>query len=57
MRKDLIVDIKPKHLKVGLKGSEPIIDGELDHKIKPDDSTWLIEDSKRLIITFAKLGE
>ena len=46
MRKDLIVDIKPKHLKVGLKGSEPIIDGELDHKIKPDDSTWLIEDSK-----------
>lgn len=57
MRKDIIVEIKSKHLKVGLKGKEPIIDGELDHKIKPDDSTWLLEDNQRLIITFVKMGE
>lgn len=37
--------IKPKHLKVQIKGQkEPIINGELQEKVKPEDTFWNIED-------------
>ena len=40
--KDLVVEIKKKNLKVGLKGQEPILDGDLCKEIKVDDSTWTL---------------
>lgn len=56
--KDLLVVMKSTKLKVQLKSQpEPIIDGELDSSIKPDDSFWTIEDSTRLILTLAKANE
>jgi hypothetical protein len=43
--KNLLVDIKPKHFKVLIKGqSEPIIQGELCEKVKVEDSLWSVED-------------
>ena len=38
--RDLNVVIAKKKLTVGLKGKEPILDGELCQEIKVDDSTW-----------------
>jgi hypothetical protein len=56
--KDLVIDFQPKKVKVVLKGhAEVLLEGELDNKIKVDDSFWTIEDNKRLILTFAKAGE
>lgn len=43
--KQLVVTIKPKHIKVMLKGKdEPILDGELCEKVKVEDSFWSVED-------------
>lgn len=43
--KDMLVDIKVKHLKVALKAkpSEPIIEGELFERVKPDKCLWQMD--------------
>ncbi|QCD99730.1 protein BOBBER 1-like [Vigna unguiculata] len=50
----VICDIKKNHLKVGLKGQPPIIDGELYESIKPDDCYWSIEDQNTISILLTK---
>lgn len=40
--RDLVVEIKKGSIKVGLKGREPILAGELCKEIKVDDSTWTL---------------
>jgi hypothetical protein len=56
--KQLIVEIKPKHLKVMIKGSDkPLIDGELCEKVKVEDSFYTIEDAQFLNLNFEKAGE
>ncbi|KAE8725362.1 Nuclear migration protein nudC [Hibiscus syriacus] len=47
-------EIKKNHLKVGLKGQPPIIDGELFQAVKPDDCYWSIEDGCALSILLTK---
>lgn len=42
--KDVIVKLQKKHLSVGLKGQEPILDGELCQGIKVEDSVWSFDD-------------
>eukprot|EP00128_Syssomonas_multiformis_P012737 Colp12_sorted_trinity150504_noHs@19958 len=54
--KDCIVDIKQKHLKVGLKGHPAVIDGELFGKVKVEDTFWTIEDKKNIVITLQKIN-
>ncbi|KAK1925697.1 HSP20-like chaperone [Papiliotrema laurentii] len=41
--KDCIVDIQRRKLKVQVKGSEPILEGELFEDIAKDDSSWTID--------------
>ena len=53
----LDVKIQPKSLRVGLKGQEPMVQGELCEKVKVEDSFWSIEDRKYLNITFQKAYE
>lgn len=56
--KQLDIKISAKHLFVKLKSSNtPIIDGELQEKVKIDDSFWSIEDKKFINITFEKAYE
>mmetsp|Transcript_7307 Transcript_7307/g.11461 ORF Transcript_7307/g.11461 Transcript_7307/m.11461 type:complete len:168 (-) Transcript_7307:130-633(-) len=56
--KMLQVKIEPKRLFVKLKADDkPLIDGELQEKIKVDDSYWSIEDKKYINITFEKAYE
>ncbi|PSR87401.1 HSP20-like chaperone [Coniella lustricola] len=40
--KDLAVDIKKQKLVAGVKGKDPVINGDLPHAIKVDDSTWTL---------------
>ncbi|KAG4172075.1 hypothetical protein ERO13_A12G250300v2 [Gossypium hirsutum] len=47
-------EIKKNHLKVGLKGQPPIIDGELFQAVKPDDCYWSIEDNRSISILLTK---
>ncbi|KAJ6782389.1 hypothetical protein PWT90_08023 [Aphanocladium album] len=40
--RDLVVDIKKLKLTAGIKGQDPIINGDLPHAILVDDSTWTL---------------
>ncbi|KAI6183385.1 CS domain-containing protein [Aphelenchoides bicaudatus] len=55
--RDVVVEFKKKHLKVGVRGKEPIIDGELSEEIKLDASTWTLEKSKDVNITLQKVKD
>lgn len=55
--KDLSVIIQKKKLSVGLKGQDPILDGELCKEIKVDDSSWTLQDKKSVLITLEKLNK
>ncbi|XP_074281671.1 protein BOBBER 1-like [Silene latifolia] len=50
----IVCEIKKNHLKVGLKGQAPIIDGELYKPVKPDDCFWSLEDQKAVSILLTK---
>ncbi|KAF8337483.1 putative nudC protein [Cantharellus anzutake] len=54
--KDLDVKITKTTLKVGLKGEEPIIEGQLCKEIKVEDSTWTIEDQSRVLVHLEKVN-
>ncbi|KAL9432848.1 hypothetical protein AB3S75_027796 [Citrus x aurantiifolia] len=53
----VLCEIKKNHLKVGLKGQPPIIDGELHMAVKPDDCYWSIEDQKTVSILLTKQNQ
>ncbi|XP_044473295.1 protein BOBBER 1-like [Mangifera indica] len=55
--RSVVCDIKKNHLKVGLKGQPPIIDGELSQNIKPDDCYWSIEDQNSISILLTKQNQ
>ncbi|XP_077212566.1 protein BOBBER 1-like [Tasmannia lanceolata] len=50
-------EIKKSHLKVGLKGQPPIIDGELFQSVKADDCFWSIEDGKFISVLLTKQNQ
>ncbi|KAI1209605.1 nuclear movement protein [Annulohypoxylon truncatum] len=43
--RDIVVDIKKLKLKAGIKGQDPIIDGDLPHAVHTEDSTWTLVSS------------
>ncbi|XVE64387.1 hypothetical protein DITRI_Ditri07aG0096800 [Diplodiscus trichospermus] len=52
--RSVVCEIKKNHLKFGLKGQPPVIDGELFQSVKPDDCYWSIEDNCSLSILLTK---
>ncbi|KAG7534067.1 HSP20-like chaperone [Arabidopsis thaliana x Arabidopsis arenosa] len=52
--RSVVCEIKRNRLKVGLKGQDPIIDGELYRSVRPDDCYWNIEDQKMISILLTK---
>jgi len=55
--RDLIVSIEKKHLKVGIKGQPPIIDGDFPKEVKLEESTWVLEDKKTLLLNIEKVNK
>lgn len=55
--RDLTVIISKKHLKVGIKGQPLIIDGELDAEVKIEESTWVLQDGRNLLINIEKVNK
>ena len=44
-----------QHVKVCLKGHPSVIEGELQHDVKVEESTWTIEDGKAVKLFFEKV--
>lgn len=53
--RDLNVIINKRHLKVGIKGQPFIIDGELDADVKIEESTWVLQDGRNLLVNLEKV--
>ncbi|KAI0839221.1 nuclear movement protein [Hypoxylon sp. FL0890] len=43
--RDIVIEIKKKKLKAGIKGQDPVIDGDLPQEIHTDESTWTLTSS------------
>ncbi|WOL11551.1 protein BOBBER 1-like [Canna indica] len=50
-------EIKKTHLKVGLKGQPPVLDGDLYQPVKAEDCFWSIEDGKSISILLTKQNQ
>ncbi|KAJ1311668.1 hypothetical protein OPQ81_010142 [Rhizoctonia solani] len=55
--RDLVVKIQKKKLSAGLKGKEPILEGDLCQEIKVEESTWTVEDQEFLDIHLEKVNK
>lgn len=51
----MAVSIAKKHLTCGMKNQPAIIDGDFPYDVKLDESTWVIEDGKTLLINLEKV--
>ncbi|KAG6451881.1 nuclear migration protein nudC [Manduca sexta] len=55
--RDLTVVINKRYLKVGIKGQPLIIDGELDADVKIEESTWVLQDGRNLLVNLEKVNK
>lgn len=55
--RDIIVKINKKSLYVGIKNQPAIIDGELHSEVKTEDSMWVLQDGKIVVVNLEKLKD
>lgn len=55
--RDVIIKIGKKSLTAGLKGQTPIISDDLCAEVKLEESVWLIQDNKTIVITLEKVNK
>lgn len=54
--RDCVVQLEKKFLKLGLKGHPLIIDAELESDIKVEESAWVLEDKRTLVLNIEKIN-
>ena len=54
--KHLVCDITPGSIRIGVKGSEPVLSGKLHMKVKHE-SMWTLEDRRTVVINLDKIVE
>lgn len=52
--KDVEVSIEKKHLRVSVRGQPPIIDADFPKEVKVEESAWIIEDKRSLLLNIEK---
>lgn len=52
--KQVAVEFKKKHLRIGFKGQPPLVDAPLYAEIKPDDCFWTVEDRSLVVASLTK---
>lgn len=52
--RDCDVHIERSHLRVGIKGQAPLIDGTLFSAVKPEECAWTVSDNKLVEVTLCK---
>lgn len=52
--RDCDVCIERSHLRVGVKGQPPLIDGKLYAAVKPEECAWTVSDNKLVEVTLCK---
>jgi len=55
--RDMVVNIGKKHLKVGVKGQKPIVDEAMPHDVKVEESAWVLEDKRTVVLTLEKVNK
>ena len=55
--RDVVVNLGKKNLKLGLKGHPLIIDGEFEAAIKVEESAWVLEDKRTLVLSIEKVNK
>lgn len=53
--RDIVVEITRTHLKVAVRGKPPIVDGDLPDEIKIEESLWVLEGKKDVVVTLHKV--
>ncbi|KAH9280004.1 Nuclear migration protein nudC [Echinococcus granulosus] len=55
--RDVVVEFKRRHLKVELRGQEPILQGELYNEIKTEESSWTLDDGLEIVLSLEKVDK